>query len=48
MKSFISEDAIEQAICIRLSQPEYGWKRILNLNNKTDGYGGRIKRNEYG
>ncbi|MBR5657106.1 MAG: type I restriction endonuclease subunit R [Prevotella sp.] len=28
MKSFISEDAIEQAICIRLSQPEYGWKRI--------------------
>ena len=28
MKSFISEDAIEQAICNRLSQPEYGWKRI--------------------
>ena len=28
MKSFISEDDIEQAICIRLSQPEYGWKRI--------------------
>ena len=28
MKSFISEDAIEQAICIRLSQPEFGWKRI--------------------
>ncbi len=28
MKSFISEDDIEQAICNRLSQPEYGWKRI--------------------
>lgn len=28
MKSFISEDNIEQAICTRLSQPEYGWKRI--------------------
>ena len=28
MKSFISEDHIEQAICNRLSQPEYGWKRI--------------------
>lgn len=28
MKSFISEDNIEQAICNRLSQPEYGWKRI--------------------
>ena len=28
MKSFISEDAIEQAICNRLPQPEYGCKRI--------------------
>lgn len=28
MKSFISEDDIEQAICERLSQKEYGWKRI--------------------
>ncbi len=28
MKSFISEDDIEQSICNRLSQPEYGWKRI--------------------
>ncbi len=28
MKSFISEDNIEQAICRRLSLPEYGWKRI--------------------
>ena len=28
MKSFISEDNIEQAMCTRLSQPEYGWKRI--------------------
>lgn len=28
MKSFISEDNIEQAICNRLSQPEYGWERI--------------------
>ena len=28
MTSFISEDNIEQAICTRLSQPEYGWKRI--------------------
>lgn len=28
MKSFISEDNIEQTICNRLSQPEYGWKRI--------------------
>ena len=28
MKSFISEDNIEQAICNRLSQPEYGWQRI--------------------
>lgn len=28
MKSFISEDDIERAICNRLSQPEYGWKRI--------------------
>lgn len=28
MKSFISEDDIEQAICNRLSQPEYGWERI--------------------
>ena len=28
MKSFISEDNIEQSICNRLSQPEYGWERI--------------------
>lgn len=28
MKSFISEDNIEQTICTRLSLPEYGWKRI--------------------
>lgn len=28
MKSFITEDDIEQAVCNRLSQPEYGWKRI--------------------
>lgn len=28
MKSFISEDDLEQAICNRLSQPEYGWTRI--------------------
>ncbi len=28
MKSFISEENIEQAICNRLSIPEYGWKRI--------------------
>lgn len=28
MKSFISEDNIEQAICTRLSLPEYGWERI--------------------
>lgn len=28
MKSFISEDDIEQAICNRLAMPEYGWKRI--------------------
>lgn len=28
MKSFISEDNIEQAICNRLSQPKYGWQRI--------------------
>lgn len=28
MKSFISEDNIEQTICNRLSQIEYGWKRI--------------------
>ena len=28
MKSFISEDNIEQAICNRLSEPEYGWERI--------------------
>ncbi len=28
MASFISEDNIEQAICNRLSQPEYGWQRI--------------------
>ncbi len=29
MRSFISEDDIEQAICNRLSLPEYGWKRIV-------------------
>lgn len=28
MKSFISEDNIEQTICNRLFQIEYGWKRI--------------------
>ena len=28
MSSLVSEDAIEQAICNRLSQPEFGWKRI--------------------
>lgn len=28
MKSFISEDNMEQAICNRFSLPEYGWKRI--------------------
>ena len=28
MKSFISEDNIEQAICNRLALPEYGWQRI--------------------
>jgi len=28
MKSFISEDNIEQAICNRLSLQEYGWQRI--------------------
>lgn len=28
MKRFISEDDIEQAICERLSKPEFGWKRI--------------------
>lgn len=28
MKSFISEDNIEQSICGRLSLPEYGWQRI--------------------
>ena len=28
MKSFISEDDIEQTICNRLSKLEYGWKRI--------------------
>ncbi|WP_242403151.1 type I restriction endonuclease subunit R [Prevotella scopos] len=28
MKSFISEDDIEQTLCTRLSQPEFGWKRI--------------------
>lgn len=28
MKSFISEDNIEQTICKRLSLPEYGWTRI--------------------
>ena len=28
MKSFISEDNIEQAICNRLTQSEYGWQRI--------------------
>lgn len=28
MKSFISEDNIEQTICNRLSKPELGWERI--------------------
>lgn len=28
MKSFISENDIEQAICKRLAQEEYGWQRI--------------------
>ena len=28
MKSIIREDDIEQAICTRLSLPEFGWKRI--------------------
>ena len=28
MKSFISEDNNEQAICNRLSQPEFCWTRI--------------------
>lgn len=28
MRSFISEDDIEQALCARLAQPEYGWNRI--------------------
>ncbi len=28
MKSFISEDSIEQAICNRLSSEHYGWARI--------------------
>ena len=28
MKSYISEDNIEQAICKRLAQEEYGWQRI--------------------
>ena len=28
MRSFISEDDIEQALCSRLAQPEYGWTRI--------------------
>jgi len=28
MKSFISEDDIEQAICEHLSQPEFEWTRI--------------------
>ncbi len=28
MRSFISEDDIEQALCERLAQPEYGWTRI--------------------
>ena len=28
MKNFISEDDIEQAICERLSQPDFGWTRI--------------------
>ena len=37
MKSFISEDNIEQAICNRLSQPEYGWERIEC--DECDGYG---------
>lgn len=39
MKSFISEDNIEQAICNRLSQPEYGWQRIEcdpNMEGQND------------
>ena len=28
MRSFISEDDIEQALCARLAQPDYGWTRI--------------------
>ena len=28
MKSFISENDIEQAICKRLAQEDYGWQRI--------------------
>ena len=28
MRAFISEDDIEQALCARLAQPDYGWTRI--------------------
>ena len=28
MKSFISEDDIEQSICNRLATAEFGWRRI--------------------
>ena len=37
MKSFISEDGIEQAICNRLSQPEYGWQCNLLLPRLISG-----------
>lgn len=37
MKSFISEDAIEQAICTRLSLPEYGWQCDLLLPRLMSG-----------
>ena len=36
MKSFISEDNIEQSICNRLSQPEYDWQRI-ECNPRVEG-----------
>lgn len=39
MKSFISEDNIEQAICNRLALPEYGWQRIQcdpNVDKQDD------------
>lgn len=51
MKSFISEDNIEQAICQRLSQPEYGWTRIEcdpSVEKQDDvGVTGRISVKEY-